>query len=65
MPISELQSRWVAMVFALQVQDLPTEDVMMKDVLKVHEEMAHRYVSSQRHTIQVDGGKFLMIELIT
>jgi dimethylaniline monooxygenase (N-oxide forming) len=64
MPISELQSRWVAKVFARQVQDLPSDEVMMKDILKIRKEMANRYVSSQRHTIQVDGGRSFSISLI-
>lgn len=59
MPISEIQSRWTAAVFAKKVKGLPTCDQMKADVEKVRRDMAKRYVSSQRHTIQVDAGKAL------
>ncbi|KAJ1173082.1 hypothetical protein NDU88_004923 [Pleurodeles waltl] len=53
MPISELQARWATRVFK-GLNNLPTEENMNMDMQEKKEQMARRYVSSQRHTIQVD-----------
>ncbi|GCB77915.1 hypothetical protein scyTo_0016764 [Scyliorhinus torazame] len=53
MPISELQARWATRVFRGLVK-LPSVSTMMAEIMEKKEKMAKRYVSSQRHTIQVD-----------
>ncbi|XP_071751654.2 flavin-containing monooxygenase 5-like [Centroberyx gerrardi] len=53
MPISEMQARWATRVFK-GCNKLPSMAVMLKDVQCKRESMAARYVTSQRHTIQVD-----------
>ncbi|XP_066547936.1 flavin-containing monooxygenase 5 [Amia ocellicauda] len=53
MPIAEMQARWATRVFQ-GLNKLPPQDAMLKDIEKKRENMAKRYVSSQRHTIQVD-----------
>ncbi|XP_060888111.1 dimethylaniline monooxygenase [N-oxide-forming] 5 [Labrus mixtus] len=53
MPISEMQARWATRVFK-GCAKLPSVVDMMKDIQCKKETMAQRYVSSQRHTIQVD-----------
>ncbi|XP_077012004.1 flavin-containing monooxygenase 5 [Tamandua tetradactyla] len=53
MPISELQGRWATQVFK-GLKTLPSQSEMMAEISKTQEEMAKRYVESQRHTIQVD-----------
>ncbi|XP_068448896.1 flavin-containing monooxygenase 5-like [Clinocottus analis] len=53
MPISEMQARWATRVFKGCIK-LPSAASMLKDVQCKQEAMAQRYVSSQRHTIQVD-----------
>lgn len=53
MPISELQGRWVTQVFK-GLKTLPSESEMKAEIAKTQEEMAKRYVESQRHTIQGD-----------
>lgn len=53
MPISEMQARWATRVFKGLIK-LPSVAVMHKDIKCKEEMMAKRYVSSQRHTIQVD-----------
>ncbi|XP_028977648.1 dimethylaniline monooxygenase [N-oxide-forming] 5 isoform X2 [Esox lucius] len=53
MPISELQARWVTRVFK-GVTKLPSKDNMLKDIKQKEDSMAKRYVTSQRHTIQVN-----------
>ncbi|XP_069555235.1 flavin-containing monooxygenase 5-like [Brachyistius frenatus] len=53
MPISEMQARWATRVFKGCIK-LPSADDMLKDVQCKQESMIKRYVSSQRHTIQVD-----------
>ncbi|KAI9547806.1 hypothetical protein NQZ68_015072 [Dissostichus eleginoides] len=53
MPISEMQARWATRVFK-GCTKLPSVASMLKDVQCKQETMAKRYVSSQRHTIQVD-----------
>ncbi|XP_068808056.1 flavin-containing monooxygenase 5-like [Struthio camelus] len=53
MPISELQCRWATRVFK-GLNKLPPRCDMEADINHKKEEMAKRYVRSQRHTIQVD-----------
>ncbi|XP_071381066.1 flavin-containing monooxygenase 5-like [Centroberyx affinis] len=53
MPISEMQARWATRVFK-GCNKLPSMAAMLKDVQCKRESMAARYVTSQRHTIQVD-----------
>ncbi|XP_058394941.1 flavin-containing monooxygenase 5 [Diceros bicornis minor] len=53
MPISELQGRWATQVFK-GLKTLPSQSEMITDIAKAQEEMAKRYVESQRHTIQGD-----------
>ncbi|XP_049444135.1 flavin-containing monooxygenase 5-like isoform X2 [Epinephelus fuscoguttatus] len=53
MPISEMQARWATRVFKGCIK-LPSVASMLKDVECKKETMARRYVTSQRHTIQVD-----------
>ncbi|XP_047442132.1 flavin-containing monooxygenase 5-like [Mugil cephalus] len=58
MPISEMQARWATRVFKGCIK-LPSADAMLKDIQNKKEEMAKRYVTSQRHTIQVDYIKYM------
>nr|XP_060477718.1 flavin-containing monooxygenase 5 isoform X1 [Panthera onca]XP_060477719.1 flavin-containing monooxygenase 5 isoform X1 [Panthera onca] len=53
MPISELQGRWVTQVFK-GLKTLPSQSKMKAEIAKTQEQMAKRYVESQRHTIQGD-----------
>ncbi|KAM7410297.1 hypothetical protein PAMA_001642 [Pampus argenteus] len=53
MPISEMQARWATRVFKGCVK-LPSVAAMLKDIQCKQETMAKRYVTSHRHTIQVD-----------
>ncbi|XP_068176293.1 flavin-containing monooxygenase 5-like [Antennarius striatus] len=53
MPISEIQARWATRVFKGFIK-LPSIDAMLTDIRRKEETMAKKYVSSQRHTIQVD-----------
>ncbi|XP_029355995.1 dimethylaniline monooxygenase [N-oxide-forming] 5-like [Echeneis naucrates] len=53
MPISEMQARWATRVFKGCIK-LPTVTAMLEDIKCKQESMAKRYVTSQRHTIQVD-----------
>ncbi|KAJ8388458.1 hypothetical protein AAFF_G00133340 [Aldrovandia affinis] len=53
MPISEMQARWATRVFK-GLNKLPPMDAMLQDIKGKADKMAERYVTSQRHTIQVD-----------
>ncbi|XP_077650569.1 flavin-containing monooxygenase 5-like isoform X1 [Urocitellus parryii] len=53
MPIAELQGRWASQVFK-GLKKLPSQSEMMADISRTQEEMAKRYMESQRHTIQGD-----------
>jgi len=53
MPISEVQARWVAMVWQ-GAKHLPDPERMRAEYEQARREQAQRYVSSERHTIQVD-----------
>ncbi|XP_041482053.1 flavin-containing monooxygenase 5-like [Lytechinus variegatus] len=57
-PISELQARWATRVFK-GLTKLPSSDQMKADMMSKEEAMAKRYISSQRHTIQVDFIKYM------
>ncbi|XP_070687769.1 flavin-containing monooxygenase 5-like [Pempheris klunzingeri] len=52
-PVSEMQARWATRVFKGNIK-LPSMTCMLKDIQYKEEAMAKRYVTSQRHTIQVD-----------
>ncbi|KAI6189026.1 hypothetical protein M3Y98_00417900 [Aphelenchoides besseyi] len=52
-PISEIQSRWVARVFAGRC-DLPSESERQLDIDEKRKAMRRRYFRSKKHTIQVD-----------
>ncbi len=54
MPLAELQSEWVADVLERKVR-LPDRPTMMADIASEQAAMRKRYVTSKRHTIQVDG----------
>ncbi|XP_049444138.1 flavin-containing monooxygenase 5-like isoform X5 [Epinephelus fuscoguttatus] len=58
MPISEMQARWATRVFKGCIK-LPSVASMLKDVECKKETMARRYVTSQRHTIQVDYVRYM------
>lgn len=58
MPISEMQARWATRVFKGLVK-LPSASAMLQDIKYKEEEMAKRYVASQRHTIQVDYAPYM------
>ncbi|XP_075472895.1 flavin-containing monooxygenase 5-like isoform X2 [Ascaphus truei] len=53
MPVSEMQARWATRVFK-GLNQLPSVEDMMAEITKRKEEMEKRYVTSSRHTIQVD-----------
>ncbi|XP_029474103.1 dimethylaniline monooxygenase [N-oxide-forming] 5-like isoform X2 [Rhinatrema bivittatum] len=53
MPISELQARWATRVFK-GVNQLPPASNMKSDIAWKKKVMQKRYVTSNRHTIQVD-----------
>lgn len=53
MPLSELQSQWVAGVLNGRYT-LPTKTKMYKTIHATQEKMHKRYIKSARHTIQVD-----------
>ncbi|NP_001083227.1 flavin containing dimethylaniline monoxygenase 5 gene 2 S homeolog [Xenopus laevis] len=53
MPVSELQCRWAVRVFK-GLAKLPSQEDMLADVACKKKEMECRYVTSPRHTIQVD-----------
>ncbi|XP_068599169.1 flavin-containing monooxygenase 5-like [Brachionichthys hirsutus] len=53
MPISEMQARWATRVFKGCLK-LPPMSSMLKDIQCKKQTMAERYVTSRRHTIQVD-----------
>nr|XP_037276296.1 flavin-containing monooxygenase 5-like [Rhipicephalus microplus] len=52
-PIAEMQARWVVQVLLGKVQ-LPSKEEMLFDVERTDTAQRSRYVSSPRHTIQVD-----------
>uniref|UniRef100_A0A3B3SAZ2 Flavin-containing monooxygenase n=1 Tax=Paramormyrops kingsleyae TaxID=1676925 RepID=A0A3B3SAZ2_9TELE len=58
MPISEMQARWATRVFK-GLNKLPPVNRMLKDIKVTKEKMGKRYVTSQRHTIQVDYVRYM------
>ncbi|HTU14868.1 MAG TPA: NAD(P)-binding domain-containing protein [Solirubrobacterales bacterium] len=58
MPLAEAQSEWVAELIAGH-GSLPDRSTMAREVAKEQSEMKRRYVSSKRHTIQVDFDPYL------
>ncbi|XP_061834240.2 flavin-containing monooxygenase 5-like [Nerophis lumbriciformis] len=58
MPISEMQARWATRVFKGCLK-LPSVDCMLDDIKYKEETMAGRYVTSPRHTIQVDYAVYM------
>lgn len=53
MPLAEMQSKWIAKVFSGEC-GLPSKEAMTDEIRKYHKNMKKRYVTSHRHTIQVD-----------
>ncbi len=53
MPLAELQAKWVAGLISGRL-NLPTYDKMIRAIINDQTALANRYVSSTRHTIQVD-----------
>lgn len=58
MPLAEAQSRWVAQLLSGQVS-LPDRQTMEGEIASDREKMRRRYVTSDRHTIQVDFYPYL------
>jgi hypothetical protein len=58
MPLSEAQASWVADLIAGQGA-LPDRSEMARDIALERSAMDRRYVSSKRHTIQVDFDRYL------
>ncbi|XP_061895037.1 flavin-containing monooxygenase 5-like [Entelurus aequoreus] len=58
MPISEMQARWATRVFKGCLK-LPSVACMLDDIKYKEETMAGRYVTSPRHTIQVDYAVYM------
>ncbi|XP_062919872.1 flavin-containing monooxygenase 5-like isoform X2 [Mobula hypostoma] len=52
-PVSEMQARWATRVFKGSAK-LPCANNIMADISEKKEKRAKRYITSQRHTIQVD-----------
>ncbi|XP_075543715.1 flavin-containing monooxygenase 5-like [Dermacentor variabilis] len=52
-PIAEMQARWVVQVLLGNVR-LPSKEEMISDMERTETSQRSRYVSSPRHTIQVD-----------
>lgn len=58
MPLAEAQGRWIASYLRGEYR-LPTRLEMLDDIRRDMAAMAKRYVSSKRHTIQVDFDDYL------
>ena len=58
MPLAEAQSQWVAKLIGGQVA-LPDRQTMEREIESDREKMRRRYVTSDRHTIQVDFYPYL------
>ncbi|HEX8123081.1 MAG TPA: NAD(P)-binding domain-containing protein [Solirubrobacteraceae bacterium] len=58
MPLAEAQGQWVA-EYARGEYHLPSPQAMREHIAKDMEAMRKRYVSSKRHTIQVDFDEYL------
>jgi len=57
MPISELQARWIAAHLAGDYHLPPAAD-LAADIASEQTELALRYVSSRRHTMQIDPAEY-------
>ncbi len=62
MPLAHRQSIWIADLIA-GAATLPRPETMQADIERRRTEMARRYVSSPRHTIQVDYYPYIEQEL--
>lgn len=58
MPLAEAQSEWLARLVLGQAR-LPDRDTMRKEIRRDRKAMRKRYVTSDRHTIQVDFFPYL------
>lgn len=58
MPIAEAQGKWIA-EHLLGEYALPTPEAMQKDIDAEREAMRARYVTSKRHTMQIDFDDYL------
>ena len=56
--ITEIQARWAIQVVQGKMK-LPSPEEQVEEVRNRQQRMAQRYVSSQRHTIQVDGTQYM------
>ncbi|HEV2999450.1 MAG TPA: NAD(P)-binding domain-containing protein [Solirubrobacteraceae bacterium] len=59
MPLAEAQGKWIAAYLRGEYR-LPPEEAMREHVAKDMAAMRRRYVSSKRHTIQVDFDEYLL-----
>jgi dimethylaniline monooxygenase (N-oxide forming) len=59
MPLSEAQGRWVADYLTGRYA-LPSDDEMQRDIDDERQRMFARYVTSRRHTMQVDFDDYLL-----
>ncbi|MCG3156279.1 MAG: Ferredoxin--NADP reductase [bacterium] len=53
MPLAELQAQWVARLLTGECR-LPNAAVMQREIIREREHLRRRYVTSARHTMQVD-----------
>ncbi|HEV2061845.1 MAG TPA: NAD(P)-binding domain-containing protein [Solirubrobacteraceae bacterium] len=58
MPLAEAQGQWIAEYLKGEYH-LPSQEAMREHIAKDMEAMRKRYVSSKRHTIQVDFDEYL------
>lgn len=59
MPLAEAQSRWIS-AYLRGRYALPAPTQMQQHIRRTRERMARRYVTSKRHTIQVDFDDYLL-----
>ncbi len=57
MPIAEEQAKLIGQYLTGRYW-LPPVDVMNAERVEMHERVKHRYVSSPRHTIQINCGEY-------
>jgi cation diffusion facilitator CzcD-associated flavoprotein CzcO len=58
MPLAEQQAEWIGDLLTGRCS-LPSRDAMLSDIERAQTAMQHRYVRSERHTIQVDFYPYL------
>lgn len=58
MPLAEQQAEWIGDLLTGRCS-LPPRDAMLGDIERAQTAMRHRYVRSERHTIQVDFYSYL------